>query len=272
MESDESPRTESEWQMRMEEGGAVFHLPPRTPEQEELLKGKEADLEWCPEEELVDGREYRDNLLGIRTVQDALCFLRKYGDPGLATREDDSYDVIYNVTTVDGCQSKVSVRKSRWKKFELRFSTIIRFQKLFAQVAMTPLSKWGEKWEDFSEHFFYDCNLGLDPSVSLDVALDQGALIGSFKSDEGCRVCLTDLFFELASGVEFRLCGRAGCQELFRVESQQSKKYCSNECAHQSDVRAWRARKKAPKKVTKKPTNKATKAKTNSRMGKKGSA
>jgi hypothetical protein len=257
----------------MEESGAVFYLPPRTPEQEELLEEKEADLDWWPGEELVDGREYREKLLGIRTVQDALCFLRKYGDPGLATREDEAYDVIYNFTNVEGRQSEVSVRKTRWKKFEIPFSRIIRFQELFAQVAMTPLSKWGEKWGDFAEYFYYDCNLGLDPSVSLDVALDQGALIGSFKSDEGCRVCVTDLFFELANGIEFRLCERVGCQELFRVESQQGKKYCSTECAHTSAMRAWRARKKAPKKIAKKKAHsKVAKGKPSSRTGKKGKA
>lgn len=199
--------TDPEWQMRMDGDAAVFYLPPRTPKQDKTYP-----------REFVEGHVYREQLLAIRTPEDALQFLRKYDDPGLNTRDN-----LY--------------------QREIPFSTIVRFQELLRKAATTPLTEWSRV--RFPKDGFGDQgDSSVEQNVGLTVYLEQGALVGRFENDDGSSVCLTDLFFELAAGVEFRLCEREGCSELFRVETQLNRKYCSGECAHISAMRAWRARKK----------------------------
>ncbi len=58
----------------------------------------------------------------------------------------------------------------------------------------------------------------------------------------GIEACCAQVFFEKLSGVEFRWCARADCDEMFRKETGHDKIYCTSDCAHLAAVRASRAR------------------------------
>ncbi len=174
----------------------------------------------------VDGRTYLEEFLAIRTPEQAVTFLNKFGDPGF--EQYLAFDV----------------------NAPLRFAGIIRFQKLLIEAATTPLSEWKSLRPPqppgvvlHTPHFDYLPPLACDVSVRY-----EGETVSAeFLSTYGYEICFAVLFFDKVAGVEFRLCERLGCRRLFRVESHHNRKYCSADCAHVAAVRAWRARQEAPR-------------------------
>ncbi len=57
------------------------------------------------------------------------------------------------------------------------------------------------------------------------------------------HMLLATVFFDVASGLRFRVCHRADCRELFPVKSRHEKKFCCWYCAHITTVRRNRPHK-----------------------------
>jgi hypothetical protein len=57
------------------------------------------------------------------------------------------------------------------------------------------------------------------------------------------RMLLATVFFDVASGLRFRVCQRADCGQVFPVETRHEKKFCCWYCAHITTVRRNRPHK-----------------------------
>jgi hypothetical protein len=242
------------WKMEPEGDNWRFDPVPIRAEQERRAHAsfESKKLSNALQVEFIEGQVYLDAFLSISSPSDAVKFLNRYDDPHIKRYLEP--------LKVDQ---------------PLMYSDIIWFQEILRRAATTPISEWSQLQPSPHPHLcIHTRHFDQLPPLkcSVQVEYKDGAVGANFISPDGYENWFAVLFFEKASGAEFRLCERVGCHKLFRVESQQGKKYCSTDCAHVSAMRAWRERKKAPKKTTKKTTTKSAKGQPNSRTGKKGRA
>jgi hypothetical protein len=222
------PEIHNEWEVQEGAKEISFHWPQRSEDQqakaaERSARKREAGIDASDPEE-IDAHILFNDFLEMDTAEDALAFLRKYGNPcdyhefadteGMSFEEEDAYYSYHrrNVTLA-----------------ELR-----KYRDFLKEAAVIPL----HRWESLEEEF--DIPLHQDARVILEI--QDGVLVGTSSSDATWDMFSDLLFIEKAAGAEFRLCQRIGCKKVFRVESQHSRKYCCSDCAHLAAVQAWRER------------------------------
>ena len=150
-----------------------------------------------------DAREYLNAFMAVRAPSEALAFVRRFGSP--------------------------AAEMARWGK--ITFSEFQELQKLIRTVANTPLSEWPPN----------ELPIGLNPE-RLALRWETTPFTFVHETNMGIEACCAQVFFEKLSGIEFRWCSRADCDEMFRKETGHDKIYCSPECAHLMAVRNSRAR------------------------------
>jgi hypothetical protein len=194
------------WELRDDDDGVIFHRLRRTREQQSrILLGAHAS-DRCE----IDGRHFVETLLNLKSPSEVLEFLNHYG------------------------RLEMSGGAGWLQSF--RFTDVTEFQQTIKDLACAPISAW-ERVAGAGRF----ADLIWCPKL-IEVRLVNGSVQGVCKGDQTWMVCASVLWFDKAAGAESRVCERSDCQHLYRVESQQRRKYCSPECAHVCAVRESRRR------------------------------
>ncbi len=181
-----------------------------------------------------DGSEYLEAFMAVRKPEDALTFVNRFGCPSLTYFDFITFSEFKDLQNMVRTAARTPL--SEWPQEDLSWPP--KDHPLFEQSDMTqmvvpavlPHSGGG-----------YGGFIGVNP-WRLELRWDMTPFAFVHEATSGIEACFAQVFFELLSGVKFRWCARADCDEMFRKETGHDKIYCTPDCAHLAAVRASRAR------------------------------
>jgi hypothetical protein len=179
-----------------------------------------------------DGYEVREHFMSLRTPQDCLVFLNKYGRFSPLQKIDEQVG---------------------WT-----FKAMMKWQEVFADLAKRSPDKWSDYANSLMspEHgpnirgvvgaLSWSKNSITFQKNSSDIPTAKGAkYFGVIATNDVVSAIVTTLQVDHVRGAKFGVCARIDCPRFYEITSHHKRKYCGETCAHLETVRRLRKRQKA---------------------------
>ncbi len=192
-----------------------------------------------------DPWEVRQEFLGLKTEQQVLDFLNRYGK--FAPTWEPAPPIILD----DGsAQAQWKIVSGQWG-----IKDFLQWQKMFRFfLKLLPAN-----WKDAAERVWTGETFPLVRDVvrkaskfvirfpwgeSQRFEWKQARHAGVIEATDVVTAILATIYVDRLSGKKFGFCARPDCRKYFEVTSKHKRKYCTPDCAHLQTVRRLRARRK----------------------------